>query len=422
MMMRLRVFAVTVCASAAATVVLGARFEQQLGDTFTDLVREPVIGYYTHPTDDAVFRLKERLASGAATLAFNAPYGYLKSVLGALDLPIDSQIFVYSKTSVQSARINPANPRAIYFNDRLAVGYIRGADYLEFAVQDPVQGTVFYTLDQKPSAAPAIERRDFCLSCHYAYATLGVPGMLVRSIVTSPTGLTLPQFGNYVTDHRSPLGERWGGYYVTGTHGAMRHLGNALISRDNPDADRGRAQNVTTLEGSFDVGAYPFPHSDIAALLVFEHQMRMMNLVTRVGWEVRMAATHEAAVARARQLAPELVDYMLFVDEAPLTDPVQGTSDFAARFSSLGPRDRHGRTLRELALGRSGRLMRYPCSYMIYSEAFEAMPVEAKEAAYRRLQQALTGEAADPRYQRLPAADRAAVLEILRDTKKDWSF
>ena len=420
-MRRWRVAVVCVC-SAAVTLVLAGAAAQPLGETFTDLVREPAIGYYTRPTDDAVFQLKERMAAGTTTLAFDAANGYLTSVLGALGLSLDSQILVYSKTSVQSARINPGNPRAIYFNDRLAVGYIRGADYLEFAVQDPRQGVVFYTLDQKPSAPPPIERRDFCLSCHYAYATVGVPGMLVRSIVTSPTGLTLPQFGNYVTDHRSPLGERWGGYYVTGTHGAMRHLGNALVQRAAPDADRSAAQNVTTLDGAFDVNAYPSPHSDIAALMVFEHQMRVMNLMTRVGWEVRMAAGHDAAMVRAGELAPELVDYLLFVGEAPLTDPVQGTSGFAARFSTLGPHDRQGRALRELALGRSGRLMRYPCSYMIYSEAFESMPIEAKEAAYRRLRRVLAGEVPDPRYQRLSAADRAAVLEILRDTKKDWSF
>jgi hypothetical protein len=197
----------------------------QLPATTTDLVRETAIDYFFKPPTDAVAQLKQQVDSGATRLAYEEGDGYLRSVMQALRLQADSQLLVYSKTSVQSVRINPKNPRAIYFSDSVALGYIRGADYLEFAAQDPRQGTIFYTLDQKPAEKPSIQRRDFCLSCHVSFATLEVPGMLVRSIVTSPAGTTLPQLGNAVVDHRTPLAERWGGYYVTGTHGAMQHLG-----------------------------------------------------------------------------------------------------------------------------------------------------------------------------------------------------
>jgi hypothetical protein len=354
-------------------------------------------------------------------LAYEPQFGYLRSILRALDLQTDSQVLVYSKTSVQSLRINPQNPRAIYFNDAVTVGYIRGADYLEFATQDPQQGTIFYTLDQKPAEKPSLQRRDFCLSCHISRATLEVPGMLVRSIVTSPTGMTLPQFGNAVVDHRTPFSERWGGYYVTGTHGAMQHLGNALVERSDPTASHAAAQNVTSLRGRFDVDAYPSPDGDITALLVFDHQMQMMNLLTRAGWDVRVAsAKHEDVAPTIGELAVAIADYMLFVDEAPLQARVTGTTAFAERFSSLGPRDRRGRSLRQLALDT--RLLRYPCSYMIYSDAFAQLPAAMRDAVYLRLADVLTGKVREPNYQRLSAADRQAVLEILRDTKSDWRF
>lgn len=410
---RIAALAVAFATSFALVAVAG-----QLGNTFDDLVREPAIGYFTTPPSDPVARLKQRVDAGELQLTFDPAQGYLRPVLEALKLSIDSQILIYSKTSVQSVRINPRNPRALYFDDAVAVGYIRGADYLEFASQDPRQGTIFYTLDQKPAARPTIARRDFCLQCHYAYATLGVPGMLDRSVVTSPTGLTLPQFGNYVTDHRSPLAERWAGYYVTNTNAAVGHLGNALATRDDPGAGTAREQKVESLGDRFETNAYPSPHSDIAALMVFDHQTRMTNLIARVGWETRvLEARKDAPASKVRAMAHELVDYMLFVDEATLPARVQGTSKFAERFAAQGPRDRKGRSLRDLAL--DGRLMRYSCSYMIYSSAFDALPSAARAAVYRRLWEVLSGDDRDARYARLTAGDRRDVIDILRDTKSD---
>jgi hypothetical protein len=366
-----------------------------------------------------VAKLNADLARGTVHLDFDPTTGYFKSIAAALKLPIDSQVVVFSKSSVQSRYITPQNPRAIVFNDAVVVGYIHGAEYLEFAAHDPQQGVVFYTLDQQRVDKPVIDRRDFCLSCHNANSTLDVPGMLVRSLATSATGTTLPRFGNYVSDHRSPFDERWGGYYVTGQHGAMKHLGNRLIAdRNNPDAlVTAETTNLTSLEGRFATEHYLSPQSDIVALLVFEHQMRMINLITRVGWDARVLAAQQRDVESALSASVnELVGYLLFVDERPLPAPVKGTTRFAERFSSEGPRDSRGRSLRQLDL--STRLVRYPCSYMIYSDAFDALPGVAKSAIYRRVQQVLSGADTASRYSRLSANDRRAVVEILRDTKK----
>jgi hypothetical protein len=116
-------------------------------------------------------------------------------------------------------------------------------------------------------------------------------------------------------------------------------------------------------------------------------------------------------------VAKEVVDYLLFVDEAPLPAPVRGATTFATRFSTEGPRDRQGRSLRQLDLQR--RLFTYPCSYLIYSQQFEQLPTLAKTAIYQRLWDVLSGKDRDARYARLTVADRAAIVDILRDTKPD---
>jgi hypothetical protein len=386
----------------------------QLTDSIIE-PRHPAIGYFGE-SNDRVARLNRKLQSGETTLQFEERTGYLRSLLAALDIPIESQVALFSGTSLQARIINARNPRTIFFNDSTAVGWMAGG-LIEVASLDPKQGAIFYLLPQQTTPPLRQLARDpRCLTCHYSLATLGVPGFLVRSIPSSPNGMIMPWLGNYTTDHRSPLGERWGGWYVTGRGG--RHLGNAPIEdRTLQDVRIDDSNlNVTTLENRFDTRSYLSPHSDIVALLVFDHQMRMMNLLTRLGWEARIADDEGRTMAALNDAVTEAVDYMLFVDEAPL-EGIKGTSGFAERFGALGPRDSKGRSLRDLDLQR--RLFRYPCSYMIYSEAFDALPEAARNAVYSRLLQVLSGQDTSAKYRHLSAADRQAILEILRETKKD---
>ena len=406
--------------SLAAGLIAGlAASPPKFTDVSPDLVREPALQYFTRPTTDAIVRLNADLQRGAVRLSFDDTQGYLPSMLAALRLPAESQILIFSKTSVQSRYINPRNPRAIYFNDSVTLGYIPGAEYLEFAVEDPQQGVIFYTLDQRRVEQPIVERRDFCLSCHNGNATLDVPGLLVRSVAATVTGNTAPRLANFVSDHRSPFVERWAGHYVTGRSGAMTHLGNVTFASSNdPDSATTTAtMNVPSVKDRFEASRYVSPHSDLVALLVFEHQMRMTNLLTRIGWDTRVAlqARRPDAAEMISRAAADVVDYLLFIDETPLADRVTGTSGFAEQFTAPGPADRRGRSLRQLDL--TTKLLRYPCSYMIYAEAFDALPAEAREAIYRRLWEVLSGRDHAARYARLAAADRRAVVEILRDTK-----
>jgi hypothetical protein len=379
------------------------------------LRNHPAIRYQEAAPQDAVAALGARLERGDVTLRSQPGSGYLQSVLEALGVPVDSQLLVFSKTSFQANRIGPANPRALYFNDTVSVGWVRGSPLLEFIAQDPRQGAVFYTLDQSAPGTPAFTRDMSCVQCHTWEATNDVPGMFLGSGFPSANG-TLLYAPVYSTDHRTPFDMRWGGWYVTGRHSLPRHMGNAMVtgkattdSMVTPDT-----LQVTSLAGKFDMTGYLSPHSDIVALMVLEHEARMLNLITRAGWEARIGS---AAGRPLNEAVEELVDYLLFIDEQPLPGPVIGTSTFSQTFAAAGPRDAASRSLRELDL--KTRLMRYPCSFLIYSEPFNAMPEAVKRAVYARMWVVLSGRATDPRYTALSARDRENVLSILRDTKAD---
>jgi hypothetical protein len=405
-----------------------------LGGSYVVPLDHNAIQYASRPFDDQIARLQQRVTAGQVKLEFAESRGYLGSMLKALDVPPESQVLVFSKTSFQAPRIAPRLPRAVYFNDSVSVAWVRGGDVLEFAAVDPRQGVVFYTLDQRETAKPHFERRDTCLQCHATGATLGVPGLVVRSVYPEPSGMPLFQAGGFVTDHRSPLKERWGGWYVSGKHGAQVHMANAVArDRDKPEKlETDGTQNVTDLRPFFDTAAYLTPHSDIVALMALEHQVRMTNLITRVGFEARMALHDNAAMNKAldrpedeisesvtrrvNSAAEELVEYMLFTEEARLTEPVQGVSGFTDSFERGASRDRTGRSLRDLDL--QTRLLQYPCSYLIYSEAFDKMPVIARDRVYRRLWEVLSEGDANPKFANLSKEDREAILEILLATKK----
>jgi hypothetical protein len=294
----------------------------------------------------------------------------------------------------------------------LAVGSVR-AGFIEIAVQDAKQGAVFYTLEEV-AGEPNLRRQGSCLGCHYAHATLGVPGFFARSIPTAADGQILPWLGNATVSHATPITERWGGWYVTGDIGAQAHLGNAHIANNRaPELPPAAPPLPESLAGRFPVD-YLTPYSDVVAHLVFGHQLEMMNVLTRVGWEYRVALAEDRPLASLDRTVADAVDYLLFVDEANV-GRVQGTSGFAELFSALGPHDAQGRSLRQLQL--DGRLMRYPLSYMIYSSAFDSLPAEARDAIYRRLWDVLSGAVQDARYATLLPAEREAIVEIVAGTK-----
>ena len=408
----------------------GSAAYEELGGVFDGTPEHPAIGY-EQPSNDPVAALNRKLQDGSVKLAYDPDRGgYLRAVLDALHVPVESQIVAMSKTSVQQGIISPKNPRTLYFNDSVAVGFVRGG-FMELAAQDPKQGVIFYTLGRTnprlqpfstPLNQPDFRRDNSCLGCHISYNTMGVPGTLLRSVFPRTDGEALYQAGSFVTDHRSPMKERYGGWFVTGESGPARHLGNALFTDPDHAEIPEAGQMLESLETKLDTRFYLSPYSDVVALLVFDHQMHMMNLLTRVGWEARYGKAEQPGelAARMQGAAAEFVDYLLFVEEAPLEGPangqIRGISGFAEQFTARGPRDSQGRSLREFDLEH--HLMRYPCSYMIYSEAFDNLPDEAKIAIYQRLWAVLSGKVSGGKYTRLSLTDRRAVVEILRETKE----
>jgi hypothetical protein len=378
----------------------------------------PAIRYNRTPADDPVARLAQQIDRGAVALPLRpGPLGVLPALLDRLHIDADSQMLVFSKTSFQAPRIAPDHPRAIYFGDDVTVAYVPGTATLEIEALDPVQGPVFYTMAAGAAAAPIAARGHTCLRCHQGPNTAGVPGIYVGSVIPGPTGAPLRDDTAIVTDHRSPFRERWGGWYVTAKHGERPDRANATAPNpaDPGSLVRESRQNLASLAGLFDPSPYLTASSDIVALMTFEHQTQMTNLMTRVGWDARLAAAGDGTSARFDRDVEDLAAYMLFAGEAPLTEPVEGVSAFARTFAEKGPRDHRGRSLREFDL--KTRLFRYPLSYMVYSAAFDALPSAARTRIYRRLFAILTGTADDPVYAHLSTDDRRAILEILHDTK-----
>ena len=413
---------VTYTALASGITLLAGSLVFSLPQQFTASIDDPAIGYSTRPVNDPVAGLNRRIEEKQVELSFGGPSGYLRSVLGALNISVASQVLVFSETSLQAAHITKTNPRALFFNDSVAVGWVPGTNTLELAAQDPEQGIIFYQIAQTPQEKPRFERETECLQCHIGSFTGNVPGWTVMSML--PLSDDPNEYAQgWGVDHRTPLEDRWGGWYVTAKQAPNRHLGNVPVYHVPKSYVRAAVTpKLESVSGEFDATRYLSPYSDVVAHLVLNHQVGMADLVIQLGWEARIAA--RAAPGRTaelpdkvRDLANQLVDYLLFVDEAPLPSKVEGSSGFAREFSARGPRDSRGRSLRDLDLEQ--HLFRYPCSYMIYTAAFDALPDPAKAAVYQRMWEILSGKETKKDYiTRLSSADRKAVVEILRETKK----
>jgi len=397
---------------------------------------------------DPIVSLQDLIESGEITFSFDPLTGYLPSLLAALDIPVSSQGLVFSRTSLQTDRITPWTPRAIYFNDDVYVGFVQDSPILEIASINPDQGAVFYLLPQSEDVEPTFQHETTtCLMCHESRTvTGGIPGVMMRSVLTDRYGYVVTPLQEGAVTDRTPLEERLGGWYVTGTLAGSSHAGNVHApeltheiydkARYLHDFDMNSASDVTSLEDEFDTSQYLTGHSDIVALLVLGHQTRVHNLITLAHEAVRTALRDQDALVRTTgQAIPEsglipsaeiriqgavdrLVREMLFAREAPLGGQVEGTSGFAEEFSARGPRDSHGRSFRDFDLEH--RLFKYPLSFLIYTEAFDALPELVRRSVYNQLDVILSGDAPSGVFDHLTTQDRLAIREILVATKPDF--
>ena len=396
-----------------------------VGAQMTSIAEQGPIAYSKTAPTDAVATLQQQIDAGTVTLAYDEAHGYLPAVLKALHVPVSSQGLVFSRTSLQVDHIAPWTPRAIYFNDDLYVGWVQGGPIMEVASADPTLGAVFYTLAQDKTDRPHFERQTrTCLQCHdSSSSTGGVPGFIMRSTITDRYGYPVLADTGATTD-QTPMEKRWGGWYVTGTLGdppppgppagvsrpvGVGHMGNVFVPKlahEIGNVQSYLSQNrlvsvhdITSLKDRFDVDPYLSPGSDAVALLVLAHQTSVHNLITLAGYEARIAGG--TLDARAKGMADRLANAMMLARQAPLAAPVTGTSTFAADFQAMGPKDPKGRSLRDLDLHE--HVFKYPLSYLIYSDSFNALPDSVKQYVYGRIR---TDAPPD-------------VLQILKDTKPD---
>jgi hypothetical protein len=413
--------------------------------TWLDDWQESVIHYSSNEDlKDPVALLQRRIENREIKLKFDKDRGYLKSLLDILKIPRSSQGLVFSKTSSQADWTSARTPRALYFNDDVYVGWTPEAPQIDLISIDPNKGQIFYVLSQKQHGPPRFVRQTDCRICHQGGKTMFWPGLVAKSVHTTVDGKPLSREVAFSLGHETPISFRWGGWYVTGALSGppekVAHLGNTFTA--DPECsgqrDRSLASDAKALKAEIESARYLSSSSDIVALLVFEHQTRMHNLLTQANYETRLALARDAGKeteqdssakgqsirlsnesrAHIEQAGERLLEYMLFRREAPLDGPVRGVNRFITEFPRNGPRDSHGRSLREFDL--KTRLFRYPCSYLVYSPSFDALPREMRDYLWKRLEQILSGGDSNEPYASMAQSDRLAVLEILRDTKPEF--
>ena len=385
-------------------------------------------GLPSDATTDPVAALNQRLQDGEATLEFDEKWGYLPALLDALEIPRSSQLLVFSKTSAQFRSINPRNPRAIYFNDEVYVGWVPGAPILELSVATSGGGAAFYTIHQVPDSRPRLTRDSgSCLQCHESHRTLGVPGHLTRSVFPGFDGLPHFRHGTVNVTPATPISQRWGGWFVTGRIDAS-HRGNA-VGPDHGYDEFAAGKLARNPRSFFDPAKYLVPSSDVVAHLVLAHQTRVHNAFAKAGHEARAAIRYRREMERLfgepseellasvqRRIegpAERLVMELLGVGTARFPNRISGDSGFAQEFQERGQRDSQGRSLRDLDLRT--RLFRHACSFLIRSPAYAGLPAKTREYVESRLAEIVAGRDATPEFAHLDAEDQRVIRAVL-----DW--
>lgn len=390
-----------------------------------DLWDLPPLQYSNSAATNRLTTLARDWQSGKQKLTGSTELARVREVLSALQVPEASQILVYSKTSKQNNLIHPGNPRALYFSKDCYAGFVPGG-MMEVIINDAKLGPVFYLIELgHAEQAPKVERdTSDCLSCHGTGRTENVPGLLVRSVFPDENGNALLSFGSTLVTHDTPIAERWGGYYVTGTI-ALPHLGNRTYT-EGGSVEPARS-DLPDLRGKIDGSRYPHATSDIVALMVLEHQCQAHNLLTAAKMNYERARflsksidptgdPDQGSAGRvAEQAAQRIVDWFLFQGEADMgEDGVTGSEAFQQQFSAAIPRSRSGDSLADFQL--NSRLFKNRCSYMIYSQAFECLPDSVKSRVIAKLKAVFDATETSDAYPQIKGPERRRIAAILRDT------
>jgi hypothetical protein len=375
--------------------------------------------YWDHPPKDAATAFLAKVAAGEIKIDASSEHSFVRGILDALKVPVSSQLLVYSATSMQSERINPRNPRALYYNEDVYVGVVPGGR-VEMIGVDPEMGGVFYLFDPpRAGLPPRAERSTRCFNCHAGNATDRVPGFISESVAPIISGAS---YESYRRDdsgqgHQIPLAIRFGGWHVTSAKSFGDTKANLFANNNG-----GGVKIVKIKPGEmWDIEKHLLPTSDILSHLVHEHQIGFDNRVFQASYLAREIAAKGGTPSAADQeklnvKARDIVRYVLFADEAKLPPGgIEGDAQFAADFAKTRRASQAGLSLKDFDLRT--RIFKHRCSYMIHTPQWSAMPPLIKDRVYAGMKTALSGRHKDFAY--LPAQERLAIVGILRETLDD---
>ncbi|HYF36836.1 MAG TPA: hypothetical protein VD994_16185 [Prosthecobacter sp.] len=381
--------------------------------------KDPPHRYLDHEPADRFSLLKKQLESGAVKLDTDSDKGFLASLLKALDIPVSSQLLVFSASSFQSGIINPRNPRALYFNEDTYVGYVPGGS-VEIISMDPEMGGIFYIFERlSPGRLPTMGRSEKCFNCHAGNATRRVPGLIVESLLPMVTsGASLEAYRSDEQGHHIALEKRFGGWHLTGEH----HLKNTHANLMGRSLQGRGFEKIPVEPGQlWDLDRHLRPTSDILPHLVHEHQIGFENRVFHAAYVMRQLLADGrgnlpmSAKEEVDQLADELARYILFADEAKL--PAQGVAGdpaFITEFQRNKKPAAGGVSLKDFDL--RNRIFKFRCSYMLYTESWLKLPQALKERVYYKMAEGLREQNANPVYAHLAADEKRAIRTILKET------
>ena len=379
--------------------------------------KAPPHSYWERPPQDAVTAALAKIQSGELKVDTSSDRAFVASLLGALKVPVSSQLLVYSATSMQSGIINPRNPRALYFNDEIYVGFVPGG-LVEIMGVDPELGGVFYIFDKpQPGQLPRTDRSTRCFNCHAGSATMRIPGLLAESVAPIISGASYENYRRDEQGHQIPLADRFGGWHVTSAKPFGETKANIFARSDGSGV-----KIVKVKPGEmWDIEKHLLPSSDILPHLIHEHQIGFDNQVIHAAYLAREIGDKGrtptlADDKRLNEKATALVRYILFTDEAKLPPSgIAGDEKYAADFLSNKKASGTGLSLKDLDL--KTRMFKHRCSYMLYTPQWQKLPAMIKNRVYAGMKLALSGK--DRNYAYLSAQERLAIVSILRETLPD---
>jgi hypothetical protein len=372
---------------------------------------------------EAVDTVADFFKEGAGTWRAKGRSGYLKDFLETFDIPVESQVLVYSKTSLQVSHIRPENPRAIYFNKDIYVGWVPNGDLLEIIASSPTTGNNFYSISNSDQRPNLVRETHNCLRCHGGSFTRDIPAPFVRSVFPDFEGQPIFKAGTTVVDQSTPFVDRRGGWLVTGSD--FSHRGNRIFAETEQGADAGSSFDITQVRAD----GYLFTGSDSVALMILEHQSELHRLIAHLSLQTQTALysqrkfdellgrTDPISDSTRRQIksvADKLLRYMFFAEEASVPPMDLDRSPYARYFNGNGPKDKQGRSLYDLKM--DGRMFQHPFSYMVYSDAFQNLPAEAMDYIRGELQLILDPSFSHENLEHLSVQDKLSIKQILKET------